>query len=99
MSLSKRYDKLVIDYIAAFEKKHEVKFTDSVGTSIFSFNEHYFLTFDDIRYDVNQNCPKGLIFQWQDDCEKHIKEPQISFISYALGIRYEDIQFTRNTAL
>lgn len=58
-------------YINVFSKKHDIEFTgwvaDEIG-EIAVFIEQYFFNFKDIRYDIDNNCPKGAIFEWQEFC-------------------------------
>jgi hypothetical protein len=78
-------------YIQKFEKKHGYEFSswvsDEVG-GIACFIEQYFFSFDDIRYDIDNNVKKGLIFQWQDDGVENGAKDNINFRSYVMGARF-----------
>lgn len=91
------------EYIRKFEKKHDYQFdywvADEVG-GVASFVEQYFFNYDDIRYDINENLPKGLIYDWQEQSVEYaMKEGErtMSFKSYAMGLRYEDLPLKDET--
>jgi hypothetical protein len=86
--LKRRLEKAVMDYTEAFCKKQGLPFDwwslERIGT-LGCFGNYYF-TFDDIKYDMDTDQPKGLITQWQDEClEKGCTK--INYYFYSKGIR------------
>ncbi len=100
----KEYNNIVNKYLLRFVKKHGYEFSDWISDvgEIACFIEQYFLNFDDIRYDIDNNIKKGLIFQWQDDGIEHAMKhnygykDNINFKSYISGLRYEDLEKLNN---
>ena len=72
MRLKNKYEKIVEQYLIAFVDKQELDIdncywiADRIG-EILSVNEQYYLNFNDIRFDVDNNVKDGLIFRWQDE--------------------------------
>ena len=72
MKLKTKYNKIVEQYLIAFVKKQDLDIencywvADRVG-EILSVNEQYHFSFDDIRFDVDNNVKEGLILKWQDE--------------------------------
>lgn len=68
--LKERYEVICNAYIRAFVKKHGYEFTDWIPIErvgeIACFIEQYFFTLTDIMYDIDNDLPKGLIFEWQE---------------------------------
>src|SRR3990170_485175 len=100
--LKEQYNLVCEEYIKHFCKKQEYEFSgwvmDHVG-GVAIFIEQYFFSLDDIVTDINFNCPKGLIFEWQDD-NVEADEP-INYWSYAKnGLRVNkkslEIPFSRD---
>lgn len=92
------YNAIVGHYMAYFiqkqfdlEENQDVDYywvADMIGT-IVSVND-FFLNFDDIRYDIDSEQPKGLIFEWYDYMmEQHELNPtsNINYTTYSKGIR------------
>jgi len=67
LELKPKFEKVVEMYIDAFCEKQELVFSfwisDDVG-SVAYFNEIYLLYFDDIRYDIDYDIPKGKIIEY-----------------------------------
>jgi hypothetical protein len=88
-------DKAIIGYIRKFEKAHGVEFDWAVNndlTGMLCFGDHMF-NMSDIVYDVDNQLPIMLIFEWQDaGIEAHFKgnEKTINLQSYAKGLRYHE---------
>lgn len=64
--LKPKFEKVVELYVNAFCDKQQLEFSfwiDDVGGVAF-FNEVYILYFDDIRYDVDNDIPKGKIVEY-----------------------------------
>jgi hypothetical protein len=96
-TLQEQYQALADKYVKAFVKKQGFEFTDWIGDNqIAVFIEQYFINFDDLRFDLDKNCPKGLIFEWCDDVvHNHFHAPEkpvINYQSYFKGLRYEQVK-------
>ena len=90
MKLKTKYEKIVEQYLIAFVEKQELDIdncywvADRVG-EILSVNEQYYFSFNDIRFDVDNNVKDGLIFRWQDECiENNLK---INYENYLKWIK------------
>ena len=72
MKLKTKYEKIVNEYLRIFIEKQELDIdncywvSDRVG-EILSVNEQYYFSFNDIRFDVDNNVKERLIFRWQDE--------------------------------
>lgn len=59
------------EYLREFIQKQKYEFSfwvcDEIGT-IACFIEQYFFSMNEIKFDIDHNAPKGLIFEWQDAC-------------------------------
>ena len=91
--LRERFNSVVFDYTELFEKKHDCYLEYWVAddtTGIACFGDHFF-NLADIIYDIDNNCPKYKIFDWQNHCvEKKFKDEKAvtpNFRSYLGGIR------------
>ena len=91
MNLKTKYEKIVEQYLLAFVEKQELDIencywvADRVG-EILSVNEQYYFSFDDIRFDVDNNIKPGIILEWQDES-----------IENNLKINYENyLKWTKN---
>ena len=80
MKLKTKYEKIVEQYLIAFVEKQELDIencywvADRVG-EILSVNEQYYFSFNDIRFDVDNNVKERLIFRWQDESlDNHFKK-------------------------
>jgi hypothetical protein len=78
-----KYESICHTYIDIFVKKHGYEFShwiaDEIG-DVACFIEQYFFNFNDIRYDIDNNIPKGRIFEWQNYCSE--QKPFDSIINY-----------------
>lgn len=96
MKIREKLDDILKEYIRLFEEKHEVFFEFAVGDDLMGllcFGEYLF-TVRDVIYDIDNDLPKNLIFQWQDDSFDSLKNPQhreMNFQTYARGLRFEDL--------
>ena len=66
--LKKRYEKACTDYVAMFCQKQDMEFgwwiADRIGEwAVFG---DYSFTFSDIKFDVENQLPKGFILEWYD---------------------------------
>ena len=97
MRLRDKLDNILKEYINLFEEKHEVFFDCAVGddlTGLLCFGDYLFTT-RDVIYDIDNNLPQNLIFQWQEDHINDDKNPErkvINLQSYARGLRFEDLK-------
>jgi hypothetical protein len=88
-------DKAIIGYIRKFEKAHGVEFDWAVNndlTGMLCFGDHMF-NMSDIVYDVDNQLPIMLIFEWQEArLNAHFlsNEKAISLQSYVKGLRYHE---------
>ena len=96
MKLRNKLDSILKEYIRLFEEKHEVFFDYAVGDDLMGllcFGDYLFTTKDVIN-DIDNNQPKKLIIQWQDDSFDSLKNPQhreMNFQTYARGLRFEHL--------
>lgn len=96
MKLRNKLDSTLKEYIRLFEEKHEVFFDYAVGDDLMGllcFGDYLFTT-RDVICDIDNDLPKNLIFQWQDDSFDSIINPhhkKINLQSYAMGLRFEHL--------
>lgn len=92
-------------YIQMFEDKHEVDMQYSVDEELIGelcFGDAYFFHIADVVYDIDHDLPKGLILQWAEDSVDDSKNPTrqtINLQSYAMGLRFEDLQKNKRFGL
>jgi len=91
--IKERLDNCIDLYTDLFCKKHEVYADGWIGQikgGINCFSDAY-LSFEDIRIDLEMNVPKDKIWKWYwDNVENEGK--QINYYSYVLGLRISDIK-------
>ena len=96
MKIREKLDDILKEYIRLFEEKHEVFFDYAVGDDLMGllcFGDYLF-AINYIIYDIDNDLPKNLIFQWQDDSFDIIINPhhkKINLQSYAMGLRFEHL--------
>lgn len=65
----KELDLVIEKYVKLFEKKHDVYFEfwvlDRTGT-IACFSNEYYIDFDDLRLDLEENISKKMFFAWYE---------------------------------
>jgi phenolic acid decarboxylase len=92
--LQEQFNKIANAYVKKFVKKHKYEFSywisDEPGT-IACFIEQYYFSFDDIREDIDNEYPKDLIFQWQDDALENQNKIAMNLKSYAMGLRFSEL--------
>ena len=72
MKLKNKYEKIVEQYLLAFVEKQELDIencywvADRVG-EVLSVNEQYYFSFDDIRFDIDNDIKAGAILDWQNE--------------------------------
>lgn len=93
-TLRREYEDACNAYIEVFVQKQGYEFSGWVGVGeIAGFIEQYFFNLEDIIYDIENKCAKGLIFEHQDYVlENQDKEHHINYKSYAMGARYDMIE-------
>ena len=69
MNLQPDYKDIVMKYINEFSEKHSVTFDYFVGDKmgevcVFS---NYFIDFNDLRLDLDNNIPEETFFKWYDE--------------------------------
>lgn len=92
--LQKEYQDVVNQYLKKFIKKHKYEFSYWVSADIGGiacFIDQYYFDFDDIRFDIDNNVEKDLIFKWQDDGIENDNKDVLNFKSYSLGLRYKHL--------
>ena len=96
--LRKEWEEILMGYIRKFEEKHDVELQYAVDDDIMGvldFGDVYFFNTTDVVYDIDHDLPKGLILQWAEDSADDNKNPTrqtINLQSYAMGLRFEDLQ-------
>ncbi len=104
-NLQKDYEKIVNKYLTSFFDKQElyeiedgkkyyptVEWIGSIG-EICEFCDYYF-SFDKIKYDVDNNCPKGAILEWYSHTLEYAmnkKYGTVNYQSYLMGVRCEKL--------
>lgn len=97
MTLKEDYAKIVTRYVEAFLDKQDFK--DEFGIIDYTFVgddvggvvwvSDYFLNFNDIRIDIDQEAAIGEIFKWDDyviDCH-NLRRPAVNYTSWLKGLR------------
>ncbi len=90
--IKQQLDNCIDLYTDLFCKKQEVYADGWIGQikgGINCFSDAY-LSFEDIRNDLELDAPKGLIFEWYWD---NVENPDkaINYYSYINGLRIKDI--------
>jgi hypothetical protein len=88
--LKKQYVFVCNEYINKFINKQGYDFSGWVGDDVGGvacFVEQYFFSLDDIVYDINNKCEKGLIFAWQEHNLEVGSDKAINYYSYSRGLR------------
>ncbi len=88
--IDKQYNEACGKYVDMFCKKQETNFefwvSDEIG-SIANIGDSFF-HLSDIIYDLRSNQPKGLIFEWQQNCLEN-QETMVNYYAYTKGVRPE----------
>lgn len=85
--LRKKLENILYQYIDLFEKKHDIFYDGAAGDDILGillFGD-YFFNITDIVYDIDNNLPEGMIFEWYNMNVEH--ETNINLHSYHKGYR------------
>ena len=96
--LRRELEETLMAYIRLFEEKHDVNLQYAVNDDIMGvldFGDVYCFHIADVVYDIDHDLPKGLILQWAEDSIDDSKNPTrqtINLQSYAMGLRFEDLQ-------
>jgi hypothetical protein len=95
-TIQKNYNRAVMAYVNAFEKKQDCECDFAVSEEfdgILCFGGDTFIHFSDLKYDIDHDCKKGLIFDWSDDCVVyHNTGKRINYPAYSKGIRWADLK-------
>ena len=94
--IKERLDNCIDLYTDLFCKKQccdEMGWIGNTKGGINCFADAY-LSFEDIRIDLEMNVPKGEIFKWYWDNIENNKKA-INYYSYVLGLRISDIKEER----
>jgi hypothetical protein len=92
MKLKTDYETIVDKYIKLFSIKQGTDRGSWVGNRIGGILDiaDMFLSFDDIRLDIDTEQPKGSIIEWYwDNVES---QQQINYYSYTLGLRVKHLK-------
>jgi hypothetical protein len=85
----------IMRYIKAFEKKQNCVFEFAVSDDLLGiiYIADYYLSINDIIYDIDKDLPQGLIFEWYwSGLEAYEKSGQsMKLDSYATGLRFQDL--------
>jgi hypothetical protein len=89
-TLQQRLDECIDEYTELFCEKQECDADGWIGQTKGGINcfADAFLSFDDIRLDIDLKRPKGEIFEWYWDNVEN-KGMHINYFSYTLGLRIE----------
>jgi hypothetical protein len=85
-----QYESICGEYLRRFIKKQGYEFSGWISGeigSIAGFIEQYYFSFDDIYFDINEECPRGMIFSWQDHNLEVGIDNCINYYSYSKGLR------------
>ena len=86
-NLKNDYEKSVMNYLEFFCIKQQCEFdywvADQIGT-IAAFGDNFF-SLDNIRFDIDNEIEKGVIYEWQYHCIE--KEVNINYENYIKGLR------------
>ena len=92
IKLKEKLDKIIDEYTDLFCKKQDVYADGWIGDlkgGINCFSDAY-LSFDDIRTDIDLDVPKGMILDWYWDNLEN-QGNNINYQSYIRGLRVSDI--------
>ena len=87
MKLKTKYEKIVNEYLRIFIEKQGFDaencywIGDKIG-EIFSVNEQYYFSLQDIRFDVDNNIKAGAITDWQDEAINNKNKRHINYENY-----------------
>jgi hypothetical protein len=97
--LNERFESVCDEYLEAFCLKHDLYVDyDWVGKNVGGVVTigDYFINFDDIRLDIDQNAPEPCFFKWYDVALDYVTEHGTTegcanyktFLSYFMGFSY-----------
>ena len=87
MKLKTKYEKIVNEYLRIFIEKQGFDaencywIGDKIG-EIFSVNEQYYFSLQEIRFDVDNNIKAGAITDWQDEAINNKNKRHINYENY-----------------
>jgi len=91
--MKEQLEQAIEAYITAFVRKQDTVFLGWVGDEIGETAEFYgdvYINFMDVKRDMDNQAPKGLIFDWWEDSMKFDLLPRINYKSYLMGLRYDE---------
>jgi len=89
--LKERFETICAEYVKLFEAKQELLDGYWIGEEIGGLLDYegiYTFNFSDVRFDIDNNCPAGLITSWQDfetenyDHKKNERKYSINYENY-----------------
>jgi hypothetical protein len=91
--IKERLDNCIDLYTSIFCAKHEVFADGWIGDIKGGLNcfSDAFISFEDIRLDLEKDVPKGVIFEWYWE-NKYLEGKVINFNSYLMGLRVKDLK-------
>ena len=87
------FEILVNDYVAEFIAKHGLKFDcwiDKIG-SFASFENNYVVSFDTIKYIIDNDIGGQVFFDWYEHCQVNSTKYNINFENFVKGARNENL--------
>ena len=90
--LKDRFELIVNEYAKKFAKKHGIEFDfwlcGDIG-EFASFSEYYVFSCNEIRYDIDNDVPKGIILEYFESLQD--ESVKISYENYVRGLRPKHI--------
>ena len=100
MKYIKDFERSTSLLVEMFCKKQETEVEHIVGddiSGIYAIGYNFF-SLSDIYFDMKENKPKGLIFEWQDYLTEinmpigdYVEKCYINYESYCMGARFETL--------
>lgn len=92
MTLKEKYKECCKKYIEQFCKKQNIEFDGWIGNNVggVAVCSDYYLSFNDIVWDINSKQRKGVILNWYND-NLDGPEKSINYFSYTKGLRIKDV--------
>lgn len=98
--MTKEFRTLCKKYVHAFMRKHKFYDTESGEYSIWYWVSNeignllsiagYYISFDDVRYDIDNGVDNAKFFEWYDYSLTNHKKGNINYKSYLEGARHEE---------
>ena len=67
-TLKEQFNEITKEYVSLFSKKHDIEFDGWIGDNVgeIAFFADYFVDFEDIRYDIDNDIEEKKFFEWYD---------------------------------